>query len=122
MHNDRQCVRQLRVVMQAGQAGLLLWSFLMATAHGAGLMILPALVPLCLSGSSMREISAGGSATIALAAVGVHSGVMLAVTGLVAVVIYEWVGLAILRSAWINVDFIWTGALVTMGILLVVLQ
>ncbi len=51
-----------------------------------------------------------------LAAVGVHTGAMLAVTGLIAVIVYEWVGLAILRTAWLNVDLLWTAALVTAGI------
>jgi hypothetical protein len=46
---------------------------------------------------------------------------MLGLTGLVAVLIYDWVGLAILRRAWINVDLIWTAALVTTGLLLIVL-
>jgi hypothetical protein len=43
---------------------------------------------------------------------------MLAVTGLIAVVVYEWVGLAILRTAWVNLDLLWTAALATTGIFL----
>jgi hypothetical protein len=109
---------RVRVGMQTGQIGLALWSFLMATAHGAGLMLLPALIPLCLSSFPGHEITAGGSFAMTLAAVGVHSGAMLAVTGLVAIVVYEWVGLAMLRTAWLNVDLVWTAALVTTGIFL----
>ena len=107
---------RVRIGMTTGQAGLLLWSFLMATAHGAGLMLLPALLQLCLTPSAMQELSAGGSLAMTLAAVGVHTGAMLAVTGLIAVIVYEWVGLAILRTAWLNVDLLWTAALVTAGI------
>jgi hypothetical protein len=66
------------------QAGLALWSFMMCTLHGAGLMLVPALIPLCLASSPAREITASGSLLLALAAVGVHMGAMLAVTGAVA--------------------------------------
>lgn len=68
----------------AGHAGLALWSFMMSTAHGAGLMLVPALIPLCMGDASAREITASGSLTLALAAVGVHTATMLAVTGVVA--------------------------------------
>jgi hypothetical protein len=106
---------RVRVGMQTGLAGLALWSFLMATAHGAGLMLVPALIPLCLSASPAGNIAANGSLGITLAAVGIHTGAMLAVTGLIAIVIYEWVGVGILRRAWVNVDTLWTGALVVTG-------
>ncbi len=69
---------------QAGHAGIALWSFLMATAHGAGLMLVPALMPLCLNGDPAREITASGSLLLALAAVGVHTAAMLVTTGAVA--------------------------------------
>jgi NhaP-type Na+/H+ or K+/H+ antiporter len=68
----------------AGHAGLALWSFIMSTAHGAGLMLVPALIPLCMGDASAREITASGSLTLALAAVGVHTAAMLAVTGVIA--------------------------------------
>ncbi|HEV8523701.1 MAG TPA: hypothetical protein VGQ71_04320 [Terriglobales bacterium] len=68
----------------AGHAGLALWSFMMSTAHGAGLMLVPALIPLCMGDASAREITASGSLTLALAAVGVHTAAMLAVTGVIA--------------------------------------
>lgn len=68
----------------AGSAGAALWSFGMSTAHGAGLMLVPALAPLCLSDVPAREITASGSLLLALAAVGVHTAAMLVVTGAVA--------------------------------------
>lgn len=68
----------------AGHAGLALWSFMMSTAHGAGLMLVPALVPLCMGDTPARQITASGSLTLALAAVGVHTAAMLAVTGVIA--------------------------------------
>ncbi|MCL4764743.1 MAG: hypothetical protein KJZ80_00740 [Hyphomicrobiaceae bacterium] len=112
---------RVRVGMRTGQAGLVLWSFLMATAHGAGLMLLPALMPLCHAASPTAGITAAGSAPVVIAAVTVHTAAMLAVTGTIAVVVYEWVGLAILRSAWINLDLLWTAALAATGLLLIVL-
>ena len=68
----------------AGHAGMALWSFMMSTAHGAGLMLVPALIPLCMGDASAREIGASGSLLLAFAAVGVHTAAMLAVTGAVA--------------------------------------
>ena len=69
----------------AGHAGMALWSFMMSTAHGAGLMLVPALIPLCMGDASAREIGASGSLLLAFAAVGVHTAAMLAVTGAIAV-------------------------------------
>src|SRR5688572_22259484 len=60
---------RVRFGMQTGLAGLALWSFLMATAHGAGLMVLPALIPLCLSSDPLGDVAADGSVGIALAEV-----------------------------------------------------
>ncbi len=109
---------RVRVGMRTGQIGLVLWSFLMATAHGAGLMLLPALIPLCLASSPAHEIAASGSLGVTLAAVGIHTGAMLAVTAAIAIVVYEWLGLAMLRTAWLNVDLVWTAALVSTGLFL----
>ena len=113
--------RRSRVGMQVGRAGLIGWSFLMATAHGAGLMLLPALIPLCAAGTAMGELAAARSATLALAAVAVHMGAMLVVTAAIALLIYDWIGLAILRTAWLNTELVWTGALVGTGVLLLIL-
>jgi len=73
-----------RVRHAAGQAGLALWSLAMGTLHGAGMMLLPALVPLCVSAGAAREITASGSLLLALAAVVVHLGAMLSVTAILA--------------------------------------
>ncbi|RXZ37028.1 hypothetical protein D9O50_08555 [Oxalobacteraceae bacterium CAVE-383] len=68
----------------ASHAGLALWSFMMSSAHGAGLMLVPVLIPLCAGNGPAHEITASGSLTLALAAVGVHTLAMLAVTGVIA--------------------------------------
>jgi len=109
-----------RFGMQTGMTGLAAWSFLMASAHGAGLMLVPVLIPLCLAASPARELTASGSVEVALAAVTVHTLAMLIVTGVVAVVVYEWLGVAILRRGWINLDLLWSVALVATGLILFV--
>ncbi|AMP02412.1 hypothetical protein [Collimonas pratensis] len=70
-----------RARVPASHAGLALWSFMTSTAHGAGLMLVPAFIPLCMADTPAREITASGSLMLALAAVGVHTVAMLAVTG-----------------------------------------
>jgi hypothetical protein len=112
---------RVRVGMQTGFAGLVLWSFLMAGAHGAGLMLVPALIPLCLAPDAVSALTAG-PLPIALLAVGVHTAAMLATTGVIAVVVYEWVGVDFLRRGWINLDRIWTAALVVTGLVLLILR
>lgn len=69
----------------AGHLVLGLWSFIVSSAHGAGLMLVPALAPLCLGDAPGREITASGSLLLALAAVGVHMAAMLAAAGGMAV-------------------------------------
>jgi hypothetical protein len=68
----------------AGRAGLALWSFVVSTGHGTGLMLVPALVPLCLGTGPVREITASGSLALALAAVAVHTAAMLCASGILA--------------------------------------
>ncbi len=107
---------RVRVGMTVGVLGLALWSFLMATAHGAGLMLVPAFVPLCTGTPTLGQ----GPLLLSLRAVAVHTVTMLTVTGLVALVVHEWVGLAFLRRGWINFDLLWTGALAATGLALIV--
>src|SRR5207302_5400543 len=77
-HAVRGHRQRLRVGMQTGLAGLALWSFLMSSAHGAGLMLIPIMLPLCLSGSPSGQLTASGSLPVALAALAVHTAAMLA--------------------------------------------
>jgi hypothetical protein len=104
---------RVRFGMRTGLAGLAAWSFLMATAHGAGVMLWPALMPLCVAASSGSSDT--GAWTVALAGVAVHSLAMLTVMAIVAGAVYRWIGLEILRHAWLNVDLIWTLALIAAG-------
>jgi hypothetical protein len=108
--------QRVRVGMQTGLMGLVLWSFLMASAHGAGLMVIPALAPIC--SSAPPGASATFSAPLALAALGVHSAVMLATIAAVSLIVYNWAGVDFLRRSWINVDLIWVAVLATCGVIL----
>jgi hypothetical protein len=111
--------QRVRVGMQTGLMGLALWSFLMATAHGAGLMLIPVVAPLCVSAAPGQGL-ATDSVPIAFAALGVHTAAMLATIAVIALVVYHVVGVAFLRRGWINLDYIWVAALVVSGIVLLI--
>jgi hypothetical protein len=105
------------VRMQVGFRDLTVWSFLMASAHGAGLMLLPVLlgsrtVEAAGQMAGHHHTSATASPLAALLATAVHTIAYLAVTGLIAWVVYSKFGLAILRKAWLNLDVVWAAALV----------
>ena len=106
----------------AGQVGMALWSFLMATAHGAGVMLVPALVPLCLSGGPAREITASGSLGLALAAVGVHTAAMLATTAAIAAGVCRGVALHPRLAEGAIPQRAFTAALAITGALLIALR
>ena len=117
--------------MRVGFRELTIWSFLMATAHGAGLMVLPLLVggqgvghdPALAGGHAMHLARASllpdlaGRVDAALLATAMHSAGYLLVTGLIAVVVYHKLGLRMLRSLWLNLDLVWGSALVLTGAL-----
>ncbi len=127
--------------MRVGFRQLTLWSFLMASAHGAGLMLMPwvlpqaqspeamemgataqAAAPAAVAGEgampecqTMADASPKGSAGSALLSVGVHTlGYQLAMT-LVAWLVYAKLGVSILRKAWLNLEAVWACALVIAG-------
>jgi hypothetical protein len=107
--------------MRVSDRELTLWSFLMSTAHGAGLMVAPVLIGLQggLHRSHMRadhrdDLAVVTSLSIPESAVGiaVHVGAMLLVMGAIAIVVYDRVGLRVLRRAWVNTDQLWAAAFV----------
>ncbi len=113
----RQLYRHLHprwAAMRVGMGGLTLWSFLMASAHGAGLMVLPVFLsmtavagaPSCHARGASTQALAGGMATL------VHGVGYLAVTAVAAWVVVDRFGLGLLRKAWINLDVIWAVALI----------
>ncbi|HMR31542.1 MAG TPA: hypothetical protein PKA13_05865 [Geminicoccaceae bacterium] len=112
---------RVRVGMQVGMAGLALWSFLMATAHGAGLMLLPVMLSNGGTGGHAHHAAPALTWGPSLAALVVHSGAMLATMLMVALLVYDWLGVAVLRHGWINLDLLWTLALVATGLALLLI-
>ncbi|HEY6155736.1 MAG TPA: hypothetical protein VIW07_18530 [Candidatus Udaeobacter sp.] len=119
------------VGMRVGFGDLTLWSFVMASAHGAGLMLVPFFLSSPAAGESHQhhgahEIHAWAFANFSgpallIAAVVVHTLGYLIATALVAIVVYEKLGVAILRRAWFNLDLIWMLALMITGAFILLL-
>jgi hypothetical protein len=110
--------------MRVSMGGLTVWSFLMATAHGAGLMVVPVFVGMSMAGAGEHAHhmpAAGAGAGAAFLATGLHAVGYLAVTAFVAVLVFEKLGVGILRRAWLNLDLIWSAALVATGMLTLML-
>jgi len=111
--------------MRVGMCGLTLWSFLMATAHGAGLMVVPVFLGMTMvegtGGMQHHHVAAGVDAGTALVATGLHALGYLAVTAVMSAVVFERIGVGMLRRAWFNVDLIWAVTLVATGVLTVTL-
>jgi hypothetical protein len=114
--------------MRVGFRELTIWSFLMATAHGAGLMVLPLLVgdTARVAATPMVHGQHAAHASLvptsflrdpSMVATLVHTAGYLLVTGLIALVVYRKLGLRLLRTMWINLDLIWGGALLLTGAL-----
>ena len=100
--------------MRVGPGGLAAWSFLMSSAHGAGLMLAPVLLglPVYAAYHSLREISLQ-----AVAAASLHVAAMLLVMGIVSVIVYEKIGVRILRRGWFNLDLGWSLVLIASGMI-----
>jgi hypothetical protein len=115
--------------MRVGLRRLTLWSFLMASAHGAGLMVVPVYLKMAAaeaghchsSGVMHASLTPAGSevlpAGIALTATALHAAGYLIVTAALAVLVFEKFGVGMLRKAWFNLDLIWAAALIVTGVL-----
>ena len=104
--------------MRLGRVGLAVWSFLVATVHGAGLMILPVWLALSAEGAHAAHAPAITGIAAGLTATAVHSGSYLIVTAATAWVVFHKLGVGVLRRAWINLDLFWASALILSGILM----
>jgi magnesium-transporting ATPase (P-type) len=106
--------------MQVGFRDLVLWSFLMASAHGAGFMVLPFVMPMAttIAAADHHHANHAGpaAANVAAAAVALHTAAYFTVMVVAAWVVYRWFGLSLLRKAWFNMDWLWAGALVLTGL------
>jgi hypothetical protein len=113
--------------MQVGFRDLTAWSFLMASSHGAGVMLLPWVLitppdATAAAGDHASHAVATGTGTpwVGVLAVSVHTLAYLAVMTLVAWLVYRRLGLAFLRTAWFNLDWVWAGALIVTGLAVLV--
>ena len=106
--------------MRISMGGLTIWSFLVATAHGAGLMVLPVWLGMSTSAQHGRHAShmhAVPDLASGLTATAVHGTSYLLVTAVIAWVVFAKLGVGLLRTAWINLDVIWAAALIVSGAL-----
>jgi hypothetical protein len=108
--------------MRVNRRELAWWSFLMSSAHGAGLMVAPVLIGGAASEAAAHDHAleaTGGGVELLTGALGLllHVGAMVAVMAVVAVLVYDKLGVAVLRKAWINLDGVWAGAFVLAGVL-----
>jgi hypothetical protein len=120
--------RHWRLAARLGPRHLTLWSFLTATAHGAGLMLAPIALGLCSGASgtappaaieggheAMTALMRSGIAT-SIAVSTVHTIAMVAAGATMAWIVYRWAGLKLLRSAWLNLESVWAASLVVTGL------
>ncbi|PYX38592.1 MAG: hypothetical protein DMG81_11365 [Acidobacteria bacterium] len=109
--------------MRVSKSGLTLWSFLMASAHGAGLMVVPLFLAMSVPAEHAHHAALmnGSTPATALLATGLHALGYLLVTAVVAFVVFEKFGVGILRKSWFNLDLLWAIALIATGVLGVLL-
>ncbi|HVC34832.1 MAG TPA: hypothetical protein VNL16_15075 [Chloroflexota bacterium] len=108
------------VGMRVSRLDLVAWSFLMSTAHGAGLMLFPILMALPTAAldnaDSAPQAALGATVVTDLAAVVIHTTATMLVMGAIALIVYDKVGLSILRRAWVNLDALWAVAVMGAGV------
>jgi hypothetical protein len=106
--------------MRVDRRELTLWSFLMSSAHGAGLMVAPVLLGgATASAADGHDLAMAGKAPVAAVGIGVglHVLAMVTVMAIVATVVYAKLGVEVLRRAWLNTDVIWAGAFIMAGVI-----
>ena len=106
--------RHPRFLARVRPTQVALWSFLMATAHGAGLMLLPFALGICMADAATALAPAravGGAALVAA----VHTAAMLGAGLGAAWLVYRWLGLRALERAWLDLDLVWAASLIVAG-------
>jgi hypothetical protein len=114
--------RHPRVLARIPPSRLALWSFAVAIAHGAGLTLVPIYLGLCRAYELDRAHQAaqaliGANLGMALLVSGVHAAAMLLVGGLLAWLVYRYLGLRFVSRSWFNLDAIWASSLIVVGLL-----
>ena len=114
--------RHPRFLARIAPHRLAFWSFAVAMAHGAGLMLAPIYLGLC----RVEEVSGGHGAAASLVGVSlgmavvvsaVHMAAMVLSGGVIAVAVHAWLGLQFLRKSWFNLDVVWALSLILVGAL-----
>jgi len=112
--------RHPRVLARIPPAQLALWSFAAATAHGAGLMLVPIYLGLCRAGDpdaghqAAATLVSGNLITAATVSV-VHTAAMIASGGVIAIAVYRWLGPKFISQSWFNLDIVWAASLILVG-------
>ena len=112
--------RHPRALARIRPSQLALWSFVIAMAHGAGLMLLPIYLGLCSTEATQPghqaaiALMAQNSATAFLVAL-LHALSMIAAGGMIAILVHAWLGLQFLSRSWFNLDLVWAVSLVVIG-------
>jgi hypothetical protein len=114
--------RHPRVLARIPPSRLALWSFAVAIAHGAGLMLVPIYLGLCRAydldrGHEAAQALIGANLGMALLVSGVHAAAMLLVGGVLAWLVYRYLGLKFVSRSWFNLDAIWAASLILVGVL-----
>jgi hypothetical protein len=112
--------RHPRLIARIPPRRLGLWSFAVATAHGAGLMLVPIYLGLCRAGDLDRGHQAasaliGGRLETALAVAFVHTAAMIVTGGVLAVLVHAWLGVRFVSKSWFNLDAVWASSLIAVG-------
>ena len=112
--------RHLKILSLVHPARLVLWSFLAAMAHGAGLMLVPIYLGLCAVGADeaghlAAQCPMGNTVAMAFALAVLHTISMTVAGGAIAVAIYMWLGLKFLSRTWFNLDLVWALSLILVG-------
>ncbi|MGI9479421.1 MAG: hypothetical protein ACR2PI_22150 [Hyphomicrobiaceae bacterium] len=112
--------RHPRFLARIRPTQLALWSFAVAMAHGAGLMLVPIYLGLCRAeeldaGHQAAFALMGGNLVIAVVVASVHAVAMVVSGGVVAVAVHAWLGLEFLSKSWFNLDVVWALSLILVG-------
>jgi hypothetical protein len=112
--------RHPRALARIKPTQLALWSFAIAIAHGAGLMLLPIYLGLCSTervdtAHQASSILMGENLTAAVLVSLVHTLSMVTAGGVIALLVHSWLGLKFLSKSWFNLDFVWAVSLILVG-------
>ena len=117
--------RHPKILARIHPAKLGLWSFLAATAHGAGLMLVPIYLGICGllvlgesvsgTGHAAAQVLMSNNIVTAFLVAATHTFAMTFAGAAIAIFVYNWFGLKFISKSWFNLDSIWAFSLITVG-------